>query len=512
MSIFRFVPLIGTRVTARITVNILSPPDSSVPVILKKWLTLHTQQAVMTMNLHFNTSFLLHSIDAWEQDRRERFNLEALTESFHESVPVLDFIDWKITAVERGYTETVLPLNPNGSNQYITHQAALMLLAADYTGGIALASLFHMIPIIGFVPSADDNAAYMWGAKASIQWFAPSCHNLTCKASVDKNKWEMLARRYSESKRVITTIPIMMYNGEKLVAQADFTYWAQDLRGLKKNAFDIERINVLYEHKTKTTAKLIVGLRALEQEKPPAERRFDDPYAFMLAGKQGLTLARRFSKDTPYLQNMVAARTLHLDEAVKHFALDKEMFNVVNIGAGYDSRFWRLNFENAMVYDLDLPIMLNERKRIFDYSKKNSIRNIDIDITLQSLEDALLHEGFDRSLPSFFIWEGGSMYFRTEEIDFIFASMIKLMSPSSRFWFDFVSEELVADTTGVRDAEDFMRNMRKMGEPFINGYNDPAILAEKHALSVEQNTSSGTFLSNIEEIYQHYGFCIMKGK
>lgn len=464
------------------------------------------------MNLSFSTSFLLNSIDAWEQDRKERFNLEALTESFHESVPVLDFIDWKITAVERGYTETVLPLNPNASNQYITHQAALMLLAADYTGGIALASLFHMIPIIGFVPSIDDNAAYMWGAKASIHWYAPSCHNLTCKAAVETSKWEVLARRYAESQRVITTIPIMMYNGQKLVARADFTYWAQDLRGLKKNAFDVERINVLYEHKTKTTAKLIVGLRAMEQEKPLQERRFDDPYAFMLAGKQGLTLARRFSNDTPYLQNMVAARTLHLDDAVKRFAIEKQKFNVVNIGAGYDSRFWRLYFEAANIYELDLPIMLNERKRIFDYSKKNPIRNIEIDITTQTLEEVLLKEGFDRNLPSMFIWEGGSMYFRTEEIDFILASLTKLMSHGSRFWFDYVSEKLVADTTGVREAEDFMRNMRKMGEPFINGYSDPGTLASKHGLLVEENTSSGKTLALEEETYNHYSFCIMKGK
>ncbi len=33
---------------------------------------------------------------------------------------------------------TLLPLNVESSNQYITQQAALMLLAADYAGGIAL--------------------------------------------------------------------------------------------------------------------------------------------------------------------------------------------------------------------------------------------------------------------------------------------------------------------------------------------------------------------------------------
>ncbi|MCG8377224.1 MAG: SAM-dependent methyltransferase [Chlorobiales bacterium] len=465
------------------------------------------------MSLYFNTAFLLHSIDAWEQDRKERFNLASLTKSFHESVPVLDFLDWKITAVERGYTETVLPLTPNASNQYITHQAALMLLAADYTGGLALASLLHMVPIIGFWPSVDDNAAYMWGAKAHIHWFAPSCHDLTCKAAIDRSKWEMLAKRYANSNKVVVTIPVKMFNGKKLVAEADFTYWVQDINGLKRNAFDVQKINVLYEHKTKTTAKLIVGLRALEQEQPAGERRFDDPYALMLAGKHGITLARRFSTATPQLQNMVTARTLHLDKTTIQFSQDKPTCNVVNIGAGYDSRFWRLNIENAVIYDLDLPVMLNERKRIFDYSKKKTIHNVDIDLKLQSIDTALCETGdFDPGLPTFFIWEGGSMYFRDEDIDTILTSITKIMPHGSCFWFDYVSEDLIENNTGVREAEDFMKNMRKMGEPFINGYNDIGVLAEKYHLTIEQDTHSGTVLGIEEDIYKHYSFCILRGE
>lgn len=465
------------------------------------------------MSLYFSTSFLLHSIDAWEQDRKERFNLEALTESFHESVPALDFIDWKITVVERGYAETMLPLIPNSSNQYIAHQGPLMLLAAEYTGGLALTSLFHRVPIIGFWPSVDDNAGYMWGAKASIKWLSPSCHNLTCKARIEKDKWEGLAKRFANSNRVVFTVPVKMFNGEKLVAEADFTYWAQDLNGLKRNAFDVEKIDLLYEHKTKTTAKLIVGLRALEQEKPLEERRFDDPYAFMLAGKHGITLARRFSIATPQLQNMIAARTQHLDESVISFAREKERFNVVNIGAGYDSRFWRLNLENAIIYDLDLPIMLNERKRTFDYSKKNTIRNIEIDLEMKTVDQVLLEApDFDAKLPTFFIWEGGSMYFSDENIDAILASISRLMHQDSCIWFDYVSEDLIDCSTGIREAEGFITNIRKMGEPFINGFNDVGECAEKYNLAVEQNIHSGALLDIREDIYRHYSFCILKGK
>jgi len=69
----------------------------------------------------FSTKFLLYSIDAWEHNQDQRFDLVALTDSLRQSVPVLDFLDWKITAIERGYAQTLLPLNPNASNQYITH-------------------------------------------------------------------------------------------------------------------------------------------------------------------------------------------------------------------------------------------------------------------------------------------------------------------------------------------------------------------------------------------------------
>ena len=465
------------------------------------------------MSLHLNTAFLLRSIDAWEQDREKRFNLASLTESFHESVPILDFLDWKITAVKRGYTETVLPLTPNASNQHISHQAALMLLAADYTGGLALASLLHMVPVIGFWPSLNDSAAYMWGAKAFIHWFAPSCHNLTCKAKIEKDKWDHLAKRFANSDKVVVTIPIKMFNGEKLVAEADFTYWTQDINGMKRNAFDATKINALYEYKTKTTAKLIAGLRALEQEKPNRERRFDDPYAFMLAGKHGITLARRFSINTPQLQNMVAARTLHLDKIVTQFSKKTDLFNVVNIGVGYDSRFWRLNIENAFIYDLDLPVMLNERKRIFDYCKNKMTQSIDIDLQFQPIDVALREKcKFDPFLPTFFIWEGGSMYFQDEDINTIFTSIKKIMSYGSCIWFDYVSKDLIEDATSIKEAEEFMKNMRKMGESFINGYNNIRILAEKHHLKIQQDICSGTVLNTEEAIYKHYGFCTLRGE
>jgi methyltransferase (TIGR00027 family) len=446
----------------------------------------------------------------WEEDKNERFNLDKLNKSFHESVPCLEFFDWKITKVERGFCEAILPINVASSNQYITHQAAIMLLSADYTGGIALATLFHKIPIIGFHATSSDYGVYMWGGKSNIKWYAPSCDDLRCVATIDENKREFLTKRVLTGKKIVTTIDIFMYNGDKLVAKSEFTYWIQDTNSLRKDAFDIEKIDILYDHKTKTTAKLVCGLRALESEKPEKYQRFKDEYASKYAQKHGITLARRFNIITPQLQDMLSIRTWHLDEALKRFSNLHDQINIVNIGSGYDTRALRLNLKNAKFYDLDLPIVLRDRS-IFNKKYSNiKTYQIPIDLRNHNLEEIIRkNEDLDLSKPTFFIWEGGTMYF-IEEIEKTFDSLSKLMDERSEFWFDYISKDSVDGKTNISDVERFIDNMKKMGEPFINGFNNLDSFAKNFGLSVKTNDSSSKFTENKDSIYNHYKICVLK--
>ncbi|NTW64443.1 MAG: hypothetical protein HGA46_10320, partial [Chlorobiaceae bacterium] len=153
---------------------------------------------------------------------------------------------------------------------------------------------------------------------------------------------------------------------------------------------------------------------------------------------------------------------------------------------------------------------LHERKRIFDYSKNNSIHNVDIDLEIQSIDQVLLEKSdFDSGLPTFFIWEGGSMYFLEENIDVILSSIRKIVNQDSCIWLDYVSKDLVEICTGIPEAEGFIHNIRKMGEPFINGYNDIGVLADKHDLVIGQNIRSGELLDLEEDVYNHYSFCVL---
>lgn len=454
-------------------------------------------------------SFVLTSADAWNVDSEKRFNLEKLNQSFRESVPILDYLDWRIESMKRGFAETVLPLNVHSSNQHITHQAALMLLSADYTGGLALASLFHLAPVVGFWEVSDEYAIYMWGAKSRIKWHYPSTSDLVCRSIIPDSSRDILVRRMNSSKKVVFTARVEMFNGSRMVADCDFTYWAQDIHSLRKKALDSDNIEILYEHKLKTTAKLIAGFRALEQER--SESRIKDPFASLIAGRHGVTLAQRFKKNTPQVQDMIVARSKHLDEAVLNFIKDKDKFNIVNIGAGYDDRFIRIDLSRGNIYDLDLPTMLKDRQKIFNIHENEKVKFIPIDLITQNIDDILLQKnvGFDINLPTFFIWEGGSMYFGSNEIDRIFKAFSKLLNHNNFLWFDYVSSDIIHGKTGIEEIEIFMKSMRIMGEAFINGFNDLKLFAKKYNLNILQDDKSSKVIGSSEPHFDYYSFCLM---
>lgn len=472
--------------------------------------------APTSVNLYkfFKPKFLLHSIEAWEEDRARRFNIPKLNATFFKSVPVLETLQWEITAIERGYAETRLPLNAASSNQYLTTQAALQLVAADYTGGIALATLFHQKPIIGFMPVTNDNeGVYLWGARSEIQWHKPSCGDLICKARIPDEDWEKIARRVNRHQAIAPKVKIELFNGAELVGEVIFTYFAQDVISLRRNAFDPQKIHFLYLHKTRATAKLIAGLRALEWHKPPAERLCEDPCAALLAGKHGVTLAQRFQLIIPELQGMVAARTKHLDETVINFLKKHTKANVVNVGAGYDARFWRLDISNDVhIYELDLPVMLEERKKIFEYALKPNIRLLPIDLRVSTVLQAVESDpSFNGALPTLVIWEGGSMYFDKPDARKIFESLSKLTEKCehSMVWMDYVTQDVIDNTTGIKEVEAFIQSMQEMGEPFVCGISQIQAYANEHGLTVLDEISCATYLRSEHNVMQHYKFCTL---
>lgn len=452
----------------------------------------------------------------WLLDKAKRADPVPLTEDFHNAVPVLKFLDWRVVETGLGYAKTVLPLNINGSNQHIAHQAAVMLIAADYTGGIAAGTLLTGVPLVGVHAQETDYGAYLWGAKADCKWIKPSTDDLICTAIIDRERHRLVAKRFFQGRRVLETVRIEMRNGDDLVAEANFTYWVQDTYALRQNAFDETKIHALFNHRTKASARLISGLRAIEQSRPTPERLFEDKWAEQIAGRHGRLLADRFCLIAPQLQPMVAARTKHLDDSLNDFHLGSPC-QVVNVGSGFDTRFSRLSLpEGSKLFDLDLPHMLRQRSELLaDLGLDRPNRfSVPVDLNEHDLAEAVMRlPNFDANFPTFVIWEGGSMYFTLERSRSIVSSIGRLLAhPQSRMWMDYVRPDVVTGAGDVEVVRSFTYAMRSLGEPFIHGIPDVSSFMQDLGLHVTEDASSGAYQSGSDPVYELYRFGLTAGQ
>jgi methyltransferase (TIGR00027 family) len=106
------------------------------------------------------------------------------------------------------------------------------------------------------------------------------------------------------------------------------------------------------------TALMIAACRAHEAERPDAFTR--DPFAARLAGERGMAifdaLPHRFIMDFG-----MAIRTKFIDDLVLEVAPD--VSTVVNLGAGLDTRPWRLDLAPELRWiEVDFPEMLDYKE------------------------------------------------------------------------------------------------------------------------------------------------------
>ena len=170
------------------------------------------------------------------------------------------------------------------------------------------------------------------------------------------------------------------------------------------------------------TALIVSAARGVEHD---GDGRVLDPYAADLlppiAGRAIRALSRLTAR-TPVavavdlaslgLVAHVALRTLAIDAEVKRFADRSVRPQLVILGAGADSRAHRLEaLRGARVFEVDHPdTQAEKRQRAAHLPRLAELTYVPVDFERDSLDAALSRSGFDRSRPTFVIWEGVTMY------------------------------------------------------------------------------------------------------
>ena len=126
-------------------------------------------------------------------------------------------------------------------------------------------------------------------------------------------------------------------------------------------------------------------------------------------------------------------RTASIDEAVEA-AVAQGVRQVVVLGAGLDVRAHRMaSLKEAVVYEVDHPASQQfKRQRIGQHATAaREVRYVTVDFERQEMTEPLLDAGFDASEPSFWIWEGVTMYLETAAMIASLESIARLSAPGS---------------------------------------------------------------------------------
>jgi methyltransferase (TIGR00027 family) len=155
------------------------------------------------------------------------------------------------------------------------------------------------------------------------------------------------------------------------------------------------------------TALMVAACRAIETGQEDGLLR--DPYAERLAGERGMEIARSASL-FELMCFFVVLRARLMDELLLGTVKNERIETVVNLGAGLDTRPWRLSLPSALRWiDVDFPSML-EYKATRLANERPRCRFEQFAADLSNVEDRLRLFEWIGPRPALMMTEGLLMY------------------------------------------------------------------------------------------------------
>eukprot|EP00930_Biecheleria_cincta_P095139 TRINITY_DN87156_c0_g1_i1.p1 TRINITY_DN87156_c0_g1~~TRINITY_DN87156_c0_g1_i1.p1 ORF type:complete len:286 (-),score=48.60 TRINITY_DN87156_c0_g1_i1:350-1144(-) len=202
------------------------------------------------------------------------------------------------------------------------------------------------------------------------------------------------------------------------------------------------------------TALPIAAARANEHAN--ADSMIVDPLARKLLAGENQLLSETRGYDGHMLK-----RTLIGDDLVKE-KHSTGVRQVVSLGAGMDSRAFRLGLYDTRFFEVDMQSLFDVKEPLLrDFPAQCLDRQIVAgNLGSMDLKVALQEAGFNASQPSCWLLEGLVMYLTAAEMRKLATEIGKLAAPGSSLWHDAFSE------TSVKQGMSFY------GAPFKSGLDD----------------------------------------
>jgi methyltransferase (TIGR00027 family) len=178
------------------------------------------------------------------------------------------------------------------------------------------------------------------------------------------------------------------------------------------------------------TALWVASYRALESNRPDA--LFHDPLADSLVGERG----RRIAAAMPYPKAMawaLAIRTVAIDELI-HRAISLSIDTVVNLGAGLDTRPYRMDLPSTLRWiEVDFPEMISYKSaKLLGQRPVCHLEQISADLSDLPLRRSVFQRIGAETDRTLILTEGVIAYMSAEEAALLSRDLFAI--PSFQYW------------------------------------------------------------------------------
>jgi len=261
------------------------------------------------------------------------------------------------------------------------------------------------------------------------------------------------------------------------------------------------------------TAFVVAEFRA--EENRAAFPLYRDPIVGVFLDEDSRYAAGLVEAGFPQVKDLVRMRTRYLDDRLEA-ELQSGVQQVVILGAGLDTRAVRKETDGVTYFEIDdADTLALKQRRYRQHGIGADVTFIPGNYVTDGLIALLVKHGFDLDAPSYFIWEGNTMYLPLVSVKDI---LRELQTSVKRFRvsFDYMTESVVGKTTGDPGMTRLVENFEAMGAPWLSGIRDARNLAREIGLSLLDNFTTAELIQrycpgrvSMSAIFDFYSLCTL---
>ncbi len=207
-------------------------------------------------------------------------------------------------------------------------------------------------------------------------------------------------------------------------------------------------------------------------------------------------------KSSEYSFMASVARYYNMDTMVTAFLSKHEQCNIIYLGAGLETAYYRLNGQNAIFYEIDLPDVIAVRRSVLGEHANEILIGGD-------LFNLAWAEKIDKSMPTLLLVSGVFQYFTKDKV-IQFINNLRNIFKEAELIFDATNE------TGIKYANKYVKKTGNTGALMHFFVNDSAEFAKITATTMIEErvffTDARKMLSKKMELYTRIAMKVVDDK